>query len=520
MDRGSEKKGDLDTATTSAGAIRVRFRERQVLRATDLAAEQAYLIAMRRRHNIAHHGWGIVNGLELQDTPELAVQPGVAVDGYGRELIVSAPLAITDEAFTELDSDTLDIWLFYDLVQVIVPQRGSWNCGPGRNTRVREQASLLLTAARVVEPRFPVEVASEDFPFPPHRTPPDDPAREWPVYLGTARRADNTRSTRPYATLTGDLITSPSGRARMQVGSELRSDTRRFAVSSADSTGKLIDRLAVDREGNTTLNGDTTILSPAGELGSRQLRLRENRAPAETPTRSTEPLCGPSPGGGDKETPGAARMISFRPLKTTPEVAAPWQIYRTSIKTEQRTIQELRVELGHPGDKGDPKLARLSIGTRASNQFTTRFTLGADCTLTINGNVTVMGELIESPIKPDAEDPRFTELIASQWIKGTEIGEEKVATPPAGIGTIRGSVLDSNGAVLPGVSVEIRNLDTSVVRTVLTDAAGVFVAPNLPVGRYSVFAVVAGFPSQGRDDIELAAGQTVEVTITFSVVIP
>ena len=60
------------------------------LRPQDFGDEQAYHIAMRRRHIIAHHLWGIVRGLELAVENALFVQPGIAVDGYGRELILSA----------------------------------------------------------------------------------------------------------------------------------------------------------------------------------------------------------------------------------------------------------------------------------------------------------------------------------------------------------------------------------------------------------------------------------------------
>src|SRR5688500_2878238 len=131
----SERTGGLTTAPTSPGAVRPRFRERQVLRAADLEAEQSYLIAARRRHNIGQHGWGIVQGLEILDKPELMVQPGMAVDGYGRELIVTSPVTIPRDVFTELGDTALDVWLVYQLLDANVPQRGSWNCGPGKNTR-------------------------------------------------------------------------------------------------------------------------------------------------------------------------------------------------------------------------------------------------------------------------------------------------------------------------------------------------------------------------------------------------
>ena len=53
-------------------------------------------------------------------------------------------------------------------------------------------------------------------------------------------------------------------------------------------------------------------------------------------------------------------------------------------------------------------------------------------------------------------------------------------------GTIQGTVLDANGAVLPGANVEIKNLDTNLVRSLSTDEGGRFVALAMPPGKYSI----------------------------------
>ena len=50
-------------------------------------------------------------------------------------------------------------------------------------------------------------------------------------------------------------------------------------------------------------------------------------------------------------------------------------------------------------------------------------------------------------------------------------------------GTITGSVTDATGAVVPKAAVRIINENTSVVRAVVTDAAGLYRAPNLIPGR-------------------------------------
>src|SRR5271156_1984958 len=60
-------------------------------------------------------------------------------------------------------------------------------------------------------------------------------------------------------------------------------------------------------------------------------------------------------------------------------------------------------------------------------------------------------------------------------------------------GTILGTVRDKSEAIVPGATVRIRNLDTNAVRTVLTDQAGDYQAPALPVGDYQISCEAAGF---------------------------
>ncbi len=50
-------------------------------------------------------------------------------------------------------------------------------------------------------------------------------------------------------------------------------------------------------------------------------------------------------------------------------------------------------------------------------------------------------------------------------------------------GVIQGEVQDATGAVLPGVSVEARNVETNLVQTRVTDGTGRFVFQQLPPGR-------------------------------------
>ena len=71
--------------------------------------------------------------------------------------------------------------------------------------------------------------------------------------------------------------------------------------------------------------------------------------------------------------------------------------------------------------------------------------------------------------------------------------------------SISGTVKDTSGAVLPGVSVEAASpVLIEKVRSVTTDASGQYKIENLRPGMYSVTFTLAGFSTIKREGIELA----------------
>ena len=66
-------------------------------------------------------------------------------------------------------------------------------------------------------------------------------------------------------------------------------------------------------------------------------------------------------------------------------------------------------------------------------------------------------------------------------------------------GSIEGVVTDDSGAVLPGVTVTITNLDTGDTRVVVTNESGLYRAPLLPLGRYRVDGRAAGLQEVRAD---------------------
>jgi hypothetical protein len=84
-------------------------------------------------------------------------------------------------------------------------------------------------------------------------------------------------------------------------------------------------------------------------------------------------------------------------------------------------------------------------------------------------------------------------------------------------GTISGVVQDSSGAVIPGVSVTVRNVDTGTARTVTTDEGGRYTAPDLSLGNYEVEGQLSGFQTEVRSGITLTVGREAVVNLALKV---
>jgi len=75
-------------------------------------------------------------------------------------------------------------------------------------------------------------------------------------------------------------------------------------------------------------------------------------------------------------------------------------------------------------------------------------------------------------------------------------------------GNLQGTVTDSNGDAIPGVTITIRNLDTGQERVVITNNAGLYLAPFLPIGRYRATGILEGMGSQVREPLDVTLNNT------------
>ena len=80
---------------------------------------------------------------------------------------------------------------------------------------------------------------------------------------------------------------------------------------------------------------------------------------------------------------------------------------------------------------------------------------------------------------------------------------------------VKGVAKDQTGAVLPGATVTVTNVETGLVRSAATDRSGFYRLPPVPAGTYTVTAEVAGFRPQRRTRQILHVGTTVTIDFAF-----
>ena len=81
-----------------------------------------------------------------------------------------------------------------------------------------------------------------------------------------------------------------------------------------------------------------------------------------------------------------------------------------------------------------------------------------------------------------------------------------------------GTVVDQQGGVVPGVTVNAINLQTRQTRTVVTDATGFYNLAQLNPGQYDVSAELDGFKKANRANVQLDASANITIGVRLSAV--
>jgi len=448
--------------------VRPRFTEGQFLGFEDLVAEQTHRDEASRRHRIGHHRWGVVAGLELIARPGgFAVESGYAVDGYGRRLIVADPIGVDVDGASSGESD---VWLALS-----------------EGAAGDAVSSVCLVPAGEIDPRCPPGVTAPACDFAAHDGAPPSVA-SWPVYLGRVTWVGDVVTARTdrrvSAGLTGEAVQAPSGRARLQIGAESAGDADRFAVLTEVAPSPTDDdevsaplppspQLVADREGNvevccpSDLNGDMKVI-PSAHL-------------------PTDAHAGVKFGTTD-----------------LPEAASPWTAYRTQVERAGRKVNQLRVEIAHPGDDGDPARNRFVLGVVDNGAFTPCLSVDADCRVTVHDGLEVKGLLVEGVIDADPSDSRFAAATTESFVQGAVGGANQIdayyaaevmVTVTSDEAPVEGTTLDYTVAVEVGAA----TLGNGQVHVVIGIGDEVHTT------------------TQERDGVTFAAGSTTELPLTFDV---
>lgn len=155
-----------DAPTVLAAPQRNQYFYGKLLDATHLQMEQEYFNGKRWLTNLLLQGTGVVSGLAVVPAvngTRVAIQPGVALDGWGREIIVPAssvpfdPRALTDEkgnsTGTVNGAGPVTIWLCYDECGVDPTPVMVASCNPAGDcapSGAREQYIISVKSGNVV----------------------------------------------------------------------------------------------------------------------------------------------------------------------------------------------------------------------------------------------------------------------------------------------------------------------------------------------------------------------------------
>lgn len=83
--------------------------------------------------------------------------------------------------------------------------------------------------------------------------------------------------------------------------------------------------------------------------------------------------------------------------------------------------------------------------------------------------------------------------------------------------TILGTVTDQSGAVVANANITITNQETGLSTSINSDAAGLYVAPGLHIGHYTVRATATGFKANEKTGVALQVGDRLRLDFPLQV---
>ena len=98
----------------------------------------------------------------------------------------------------------------------------------------------------------------------------------------------------------------------------------------------------------------------------------------------------------------------------------------------------------------------------------------------------------------------------------TLVGVQTAALSQTPTGRLSGIVTDPSGAAVPGAQVRIKNLDSGLAKSIVTDREGRYALGGVPAGHYQVSADYSGFEAAVRDGVAVSEGSESTVALALS----
>lgn len=97
------------------------------------------------------------------------------------------------------------------------------------------------------------------------------------------------------------------------------------------------------------------------------------------------------------------------------------------------------------------------------------------------------------------------------------LGHSSLSLAQTLYGTLTGTISDASNALIPGANITIRNKETGVSRTALTNSEGAYNIPTIQNGIYEVEVKKDGFRSVRQDNVEVTVNTVTRIDIKLTV---
>jgi hypothetical protein len=272
-----------------SAVVRPTYYETQVLAAADLEAQLQYARTALARHERHQHSYGVVFGLDVTKSGDnVAIAPGLFVDGTGRQVVLPDGASLTPEQFLNLgvvsQNDADDAWYPIFVSGLDAAQKPS----PFRTERCNSLSTSRIDETWQVSAGRPGSELTEN-PAPHVDTAPDGaPGVDlWPVVVGFVQwsRTDTQfkdAKSQPdalhkprYSGVYADVVAARGGslamrtRADIEAGKPamlLQEDPWQFQIGKLKPNGNLEPLLTLNESGDLTVSGKVKGTLAAGSV--------------------------------------------------------------------------------------------------------------------------------------------------------------------------------------------------------------------------------------------------------------